>query len=52
MEKLNDLSYTVSALTREALFFDLTQEGYLGLYLSLNGKLDETSSNAVSLAAT
>jgi hypothetical protein len=38
MEKLNDLAYTVSALTREALFFDFTQNGYLGLYLSFNGK--------------
>ncbi|MCL4536802.1 MAG: hypothetical protein M1610_04335 [Nitrospirae bacterium] len=36
-EKLEDLSYTVSALTRETLFFDLTQEGHLGLYLSMNG---------------
>ncbi|MCL5062632.1 MAG: hypothetical protein M1443_05415 [Nitrospirae bacterium] len=36
MEKLNDLAYTVSALTRETLFFDLTQEGHLGLYLSMN----------------
>jgi hypothetical protein len=50
--KLEELSYTISVFTREALFFDFTQNGYLGLYLSLNGKLDETLSNSVSLTAT
>jgi hypothetical protein len=38
MEKLKDLSYTVSVLSREALFFEFTQSGHLGLYLSLNDK--------------
>lgn len=33
-EKLEDLAYTVSALMREALFFDYTEEGHMGLYLS------------------
>ncbi len=37
MQKLDDLAYTVSLLTQEKLFFDFTEEGYLGLYLSLNG---------------
>lgn len=34
-EKLEDLAYTVSELMREVLFFDYTEEGHLGLYLSL-----------------
>ncbi len=37
-EKLDDLAYTISILTQERLFFDFTHEGYLGLYLSFNGK--------------
>ena len=36
-DKLEELAYTVSALTRETLLFDFTDEGHLGLYLSLNG---------------
>ncbi len=38
MQKLDDLAYSVSLLTQEKLFFDFTEEGHLGLYLSLNGK--------------
>lgn len=38
MQKLDDLSYTISLLTQEKLFFAFTEEGHLGLYLSLNGK--------------
>jgi hypothetical protein len=34
-EKLEDLAYTVSALMREVLFFDYTEEGHMGFYLSL-----------------
>lgn len=49
MEKLNDLAYTVSALTRETLFFDLTREGHLGLYLALADKVTENHSEAVLL---
>lgn len=32
-EKLNDLAFTVSELTREKLSFNLTNEGHVGLYL-------------------
>jgi hypothetical protein len=44
MQKLDDLAYTVSVLTQEKLFFDFTEEGHLGLYITLNGKvrLEET----------
>jgi len=34
-EKLEDLAYTVSELMREVLFFDYTEEGHIGFYLSL-----------------
>lgn len=34
-EKLDELSYTVSVLAREALSFGLTPEGHFGLYLTL-----------------
>jgi hypothetical protein len=34
-EKLEDLAYTVSELMREVLFFDYTEEGHMGFYLSL-----------------
>ncbi len=40
-EKLEELAYTVSVLTRETLFFDFTQNGHLGLYLLLIDKLTE-----------
>lgn len=41
-DKLEELAYTVSVLTRETLLFDFTDEGHLGLYLSLNGSpIDE-----------
>jgi len=36
-ERLEDLAYTVSELMREVLFFDYTEEGHMGLYLSLKG---------------
>ncbi|MCL4476704.1 MAG: hypothetical protein M1508_10835 [Nitrospirae bacterium] len=35
-EKLEDLAYTVSELTRERVMFNYTDEGHLGLYLALN----------------
>ena len=42
-EKLEDLAYTVSELMREVLFFGYTEEGHLGLYLSLSqGAGDES----------
>ncbi|MBI3592746.1 MAG: hypothetical protein HY099_04625, partial [Nitrospirae bacterium] len=47
-EKLEELAYTVSVLIRETLFFDFTQNGHLGLYLSLNSRPVKTSSDAVS----
>jgi hypothetical protein len=34
-EKLEELAYTVSVLTRETLAFGYTQNGHLGLYLAL-----------------
>jgi hypothetical protein len=34
-EKLEDLSCTVSVLTREELFFDFDEKGHLGLFLGL-----------------
>lgn len=37
-EKLEDLACTVSVLMREALFFDYTEKGHLGLYFSLKGE--------------
>lgn len=35
-DKLEELAYTVSVLTRETLRFGFTDEGHLGLYLDLN----------------
>ena len=32
-EKLEELAYTVSILLQETLSFDITDDGYLGLYL-------------------
>ena len=34
-EKLDELAYTVSILCRETLNFGMTEEGYLGLYLTV-----------------
>ncbi|MGC2061414.1 MAG: hypothetical protein WA610_00435 [Thermodesulfovibrionales bacterium] len=34
--KLGELAYTVSVLTRQSLFFDYTEQGYLGLYIDLD----------------
>lgn len=49
MQKLDDLAYTVSVLTQEKLFFDFTEEGHLGLYLSITniGMPDTTNEVAV-----
>ena len=33
-EKLDELAYTVSILTRETLTFGITERGHLGLYLA------------------
>jgi len=42
-KKLADLAYTISELMREVLFFDYTEEGHIGLYLSLSiGDRDES----------
>jgi hypothetical protein len=54
-EKLEDLAYTVSELVREVLFFDYTEEGHMGLYLSLplnpDGELYERiDTDAVAVA--
>ena len=37
-EKLKELAYTVSILLQETLAFDLTDDGYLGLYLLTHDK--------------
>lgn len=37
-EKLDDLSYTVSVLVREKIFFDYDEKGNLGLCLELKGE--------------
>lgn len=34
-EKLDDLAYTISVLTRETLSFGITPEGDIGLYLAV-----------------
>lgn len=41
-EKLDELSYTVSVLTSEALSFGFTEKGYLGLYLELRKEYADT----------
>jgi hypothetical protein len=46
-EKLNDLAYTVSTLMRHTLIFDYTEEGHLGLYLSLQAVSVEVPDDAV-----
>jgi hypothetical protein len=40
-EKLEELAYTVSELSRERITFGYTDEGYLGLYLVLNREVCE-----------
>ncbi|MGD0283209.1 MAG: hypothetical protein ABSB95_12705 [Dissulfurispiraceae bacterium] len=35
-ETLDELAYSASVLTREALHFGLNEEGHFGLFLSLN----------------
>jgi len=35
-EKLEELACSISELSREALMFDYTEKGHLGLYLSVN----------------
>ncbi|HXX53304.1 MAG TPA: hypothetical protein VEI28_01895 [Thermodesulfovibrionales bacterium] len=56
-EKLEDLAYTVSELMREVLFFNYTEEGHIGLYLSLrssedgNALCERMNTDAVSVAA-
>ncbi len=42
--KLDDLAYTVSILTRETLFFGFTGKGFLGLFLALKEKPLDSSS--------
>lgn len=55
MQKLDDLAYTVSVLTQEKLFFDFTEEGHLGLYLSVTKRIevpDTISPNKAEIAQT
>ena len=52
-DKLEELADTVSILTRETLRFGFTDEGHLGLYLTLNkdsGFFEEPLQNAPALA--
>jgi hypothetical protein len=49
-EKLEELAYTVSVLTREALSFGITHEGYFGLYLTLAAVEDRAASCDVIIA--
>jgi hypothetical protein len=53
-EKLEELSYTVSVLTHETLTFDFTQNGHLGLYLSLHNQsavaLNNVTDKSVAVA--
>jgi hypothetical protein len=37
-EKLEELTCTISELSRETLIFEYTEKGHLGLFLSLKGK--------------
>lgn len=37
-KELENLAYTVSVLMREVLSFDYTEEGHMGLYLSLKSE--------------
>ena len=50
-EKLEDLAYTVSEFMREVLFFDYTEEGHMGLYLSLKGDFGDESHEVVDVDA-
>lgn len=50
-EKLEDLAYTVSALMREVLFFDYTEEGHMGLYLSLKDDSRDESHEVIDVDA-
>jgi len=49
-EKLEDLAYTVSELTRERIMFGYTDEGHLGLYLVLNKEASVQESLEVLVA--
>lgn len=49
LEKLDDLAYTVSVMTRRTLRFDYTEDGHLGIYLSL--KTEPSSQDTVSVGA-
>jgi hypothetical protein len=48
-EKLHDLAYTVSTLLRHTLIFEYTEEGHLGLYLSLQTVSHEMPDDAVAV---
>ncbi|HAM49912.1 MAG TPA: hypothetical protein DCP92_04165 [Nitrospiraceae bacterium] len=50
-EKLNDLAYTVSVLVSETLTFGFTEEGHLGLYLSIPDRSLSPSAFAVNHSA-
>lgn len=45
-EKLEDLAYTISVLTREKLRFDFTDEGYMGLFLSVDAPISAHADSA------
>lgn len=49
--KLEELAYTVSVLTREIISFGFTDEGHLGLYLTLNAESGEAVEEDIALAA-
>lgn len=46
-DKLAEIGYAVSALTGENISFEFTDEGHLGLYLTLNGDNEYLSENTI-----
>lgn len=48
INKLDDLAYTVSVLTSEALSFGFTEKGYLGLYLELKKEYADTPEGTIN----
>jgi hypothetical protein len=49
-EKLDDLTYTVSALVRTQIAFDYDEKGNLGLYLVIDGNTEKFSETRTALA--
>lgn len=48
-EKLEELACSISELSREALMFDYTEKGHLGLYLSVNRTAGFPSDNKINI---